>query len=271
MADETTQHVEQAAEPPEAKGSMKEYVEWREQGAADAEIEAPTPEQRNESEMGRYIRERNEEKSPNKGFHKRISKLSSQKREYRERAEAAEARLAQYEQSPQQQAPQERQSGQYRAEDVEQQYSARSEETRRQAESQADHAAFGSYRDGVREILAGFSPSEVREFHRAADKIKIPNEVAGKIVSLENGPEVTLYLAQHPEEARHLANLKLPAAVREIDRISFRLEDAGKPRIESRAPAPIRPVGSSSTKSSASMDEMNMADFTKARQSGRTR
>jgi hypothetical protein len=267
MPDEMQQQQAEQKEPSWATGTMKEFIEVREQGT-DADLETPTPEQRNESEMGRWIRERNGEKSPQRGVEKRIGKLTAQKKEYLARAEAAESRLAQYEQQPQQQ---ERQSGQYRAEDVEQQYSARNEETRRQAESQADRAAYKTFRSGVDELLGRYTPSEREEFHRAADKIEIPTEVAGRIISFENGADVWLYLAQHPEEARHLKNFKLNAAMDQINYISYRLRDAGKPKLESRAPAPISPVGSSSTKSSVPMDQMDMIPFMKARQYGRTR
>jgi hypothetical protein len=64
----------------------------------------------------------------------------------------------------------------------------------------------------------------------------------------------------------------------EIIRLSASLLPSGsaaKPALnakpESRAPAPIRPVGGASTKSSVALDEMPISDYMKARRAGRER
>jgi hypothetical protein len=119
---------------------------------------------------------------------------------------------------------------------------------------------------------------DFEELREAGAQIRITQAMAGQILDLDNGPEVAVYLARHPEIAKDLH--KNPrAAQREIDYISRKLEEESRQdslaekigKVVSRAPSPIKPVSSGSTKSSVPLDEMPMAQFKKARAAGRVR
>lgn len=79
------------------------------------------------------------------------------------------------------------------------------------------------------------------------------------------GPEALIYLWQHPEMRRQLARENDYVAVARVGELAGRL--AGPPRRQrSSAPAPIVPVGGSSTRSSVSMDQLPYSDYRAARE-----
>lgn len=110
-------------------------------------------------------------------------------------------------------------------------------------------------------------------------ELVIPPGVGPAILELENGPEVTYWLATHPKEAKELNELSPFRAVAEIGRIAARLEKAEPesptnnatnskspdrmPIVSSKAPPPIRPLGGNALRSqnrdynSMSQDEYN--------------
>jgi hypothetical protein len=103
------------------------------------------------------------------------------------------------------------------------------------------------------------------------------------------GGELLYYLGKHPDELAKLGGLSPARVQMAVGRIIDKLEaqqaseeeneeeqeippaKEEKPKIVSKAPAPIRPVGGSSTKSSVPLDKMSMADYEKARAAGRIR
>jgi hypothetical protein len=89
--------------------------------------------------------------------------------------------------------------------------------------------------------------------------------VRDALLGLPGGPEATIYLLRHPEMRRQLAGEDDYVAVARVGELAGRLAGLPKRRLSS-APAPINPVGGSSTKSSLPPDEMNYQDFSKWRE-----
>jgi hypothetical protein len=104
------------------------------------------------------------------------------------------------------------------------------------------------------------------------------------------GGELLYYLGKHPDELAKMEGLSPARIQMAVGRIMDKLEAASgeqeveeepeevqkeevkeKPKIVSKAPAPIKPVGGSSTKSTVPLDRMPMADYEKARAAGRIR
>ena len=74
----------------------------------------------------------------------------------------------------------------------------------------------------------------------------IENFIATEIVMSDHGPEVALYLSDHPEEFQRLAALRTPRDVsREVAKLEVRLEGASTgtpPPRTSKASPPVKPV-----------------------------
>jgi|ERR1700722_2945792 len=100
------------------------------------------------------------------------------------------------------------------------------------------------------------------------------------------GGELLYYLGKHPDELAKMEGLSPARIQMAVGRIVDKLEAASdeeeteevekeevkeKTKIVSKAPAPIKPVGGSSTKSTVPLDRMSMADYEKARAAGRIR
>jgi hypothetical protein len=99
----------------------------------------------------------------------------------------------------------------------------------------------------------------------AAQRITIPEAVRDAMVKRPGGAEAGLYLATHPEEAQKFSTLPLEDALVKTGELCARMA-AGSRRPASKAAAPIKPVGSSSTKSSVPADEMPYQEFVKFRE-----
>lgn len=96
------------------------------------------------------------------------------------------------------------------------------------------------------------------------DKVKISNPVYYAIVDLgEDGPPVTYYLGQHPEEADKLAEMTPYRAAIEVGRLADKLTkgersgapDKTKKPAPKRIPDPVLPVSTSATSSSLTSRE----------------
>jgi hypothetical protein len=98
-----------------------------------------------------------------------------------------------------------------------------------------------------------------------AKNIMIPVAVGDALLALPGGPEASVHLARNPREAAELAQLPDHVAVARAAALCSRL-DAASRRPISRAAAPIRPVGTSSTKSSVPADELSYQDYKRARE-----
>jgi hypothetical protein len=110
--------------------------------------------------------------------------------------------------------------------------------------------------------------SDFKELSSAAKEIKIPETMTRQIISLENGPDVAIYLARNPQIARELAGMEPRASERELWRISGQVEAGHRPKLVSQAPPPIRPVSGGSSRSTVPLDEADMTDYKKRRRAG---
>jgi hypothetical protein len=105
----------------------------------------------------------------------------------------------------------------------------------------------------------------------------IPQSVGLALVELENGPAVMYHLAKNPGLLTKLNEMSEVRAVAEVGRIAASLSSAetaveGKSSPEpwpvSAAPAPIKPVGGSATKTATDPSKMPLADYIKWRNAG---
>ena len=108
--------------------------------------------------------------------------------------------------------------------------------------------------------------------------VKPQAQDAIKRLPLSLNEAVLHHLATNADDLEKFNELTDSQQVEEVIRLSASLLPSGsaaKPALnakpESRAPAPIRPVGGASTKSSVPLDEMPPQDYIKARRAGRQR
>ncbi len=90
------------------------------------------------------------------------------------------------------------------------------------------------FRARMQELTAGVDLKQLGNLN-----IAIPPAVSDVLITLPGGPEATIYLAKHPEEARQSQNLPESIAVAKVAALTARLDPAARPR-PSQAPAPVR-------------------------------
>lgn len=121
-------------------------------------------------------------------------------------------------------------------------------------------------------------------------EVDIPIAVGRAILLMPNGPDVAYHVGQNAELREELLGLDPIEAVGRAWEISKELggkkeeaeenegdekaveteETEEKPvKLTSKAPAPIKPVGGGSTKSTIPLDKMNLKEYKKARAAGR--
>jgi hypothetical protein len=109
-----------------------------------------------------------------------------------------------------------------------------------------------------------------------ARKTPIPRGVGLAIIELENGPDIAYYLGKNPDICEELMGMSELSAIAEIGAISASLTvsntnggesktQAGKAPVSSSAPAPIKPGGGASTKSSVPLDEVDYPTYRRVR------
>jgi len=96
--------------------------------------------------------------------------------------------------------------------------------------------------------------------------IPVPKVVEDALLTLPGGPEATLFLAQNPAEAQKLQDVPEHLALAHVAQLTARLNPGFNRRATSNAPAPIRPIGGSSTKSSVPLDELPYQDYKRERE-----
>ena len=115
--------------------------------------------------------------------------------------------------------------------------------------------------------------------------IKIPSSIEGPItLEMENGPEVAIFLAQNPEICQELLEMTSSRAIAEVWKISEKLEAAAdkegseeeeevasaEPEKPTRkAPAPIKPISSGTSRSTIPLDSADFSTYKKLRAQGR--
>lgn len=74
-----------------------------------------------------------------------------------------------------------------------------------------------------------------------ADGMQLPPHLIDTIAMSERGPALAYWLAKNPSQASKIASMSPLLAAKELGRIEEKISPA-KPRTESKAPAPIKPV-----------------------------
>lgn len=156
------------------------------------------------------------------------------------------------------------------------------EEESKQAEESQLKDILDSYGEKVIEARSRYEDwSEVVE----KSELEIPQTAVMAIYEMDNGPDVTYFLASNPEVVDELREMTKIGAIRAVEKISLALaEEAPKNEVEtekkeeektaklqSKAPAPIRPISSGATSSTKSLDTLDFRAYKEARKAGRTK
>ena len=93
--------------------------------------------------------------------------------------------------------------------------------------------------------------------------LTVGTPIGDAIVDSELGPQIALYLAKDPAEAKRIAGLGWQAQIREIGKIEARLETPAPPELKapvvSKAPAPVKPPTSGAPAEAAAPDPANIS------------
>jgi hypothetical protein len=207
------------------------------------------------------IREAQINQKSGAGVQKRIDRLVKESKTAQKEAAALRERLARYESG--QQANSGEESGARAGEPSEE------EKAELQRVIDRHHARIEHARKNIPDYEKRLA---------AAPELRLTDEMNGRIMDLDNGIEVGLYILEHPEISKELQALPTAKAIERISKIAWRLEyeamrDDLADKIADKIPkfSPIRPVSSGSTRSSVPLDEMPMEQFKKARAAGRVR
>lgn len=166
---------------------------------------------------------------------------------------------------------------------LEQRELQKAQEEARAAETERQQAVLSGWRDqmdSAREKYEDFNET-------LSEQVPIYTGVQMALMEMDNGAEVAYFLGKNRDKAADLMKMSEARAMAEVGRLSAELrngqtvsekadselaeeeaEAAPAPvlqRPRSHAPAPIRPVGGSATKSSVPMDELSYAEYRKLR------
>lgn len=118
-------------------------------------------------------------------------------------------------------------------------------------------AVYENAKDAVQETLVGLGPNALRVIDGYT------------VFDAEDGPALTYYLLQRPDELKAIAMKAPPQQLVHLARLEAQIRPAGAKRtgpsavaaVETRAPAPIKPVGSGPTATTVSPDEESFQDY----------
>lgn len=240
-----------------------------------------------------------EEKKAKSSYQKRIDKLVKERETWKGKAEEFESRLAALEQgkngtpeqtevteqaAPAQEQPTERPQRHNFASDeefveavadwkVDQKLQKIQQQNAEAAQRQAEQDAYNQMRQTYEDRV-----DKARERYEDFDDIAYkPNvQVYGGVLDIiqqhENGPDLQYYLAKNPKVASDLAKMSPQMAMARAGAIADQLgqeetpaTEEARPVSKKSAPAPIRPVSGSSTKSSVPLDELEYQEFRRIR------
>lgn len=203
----------------------------------------------------------------NKGFQKRINKLTAEKYAERSRAENAESELARIKSSPP--APGNAPKLEDFDYDEDKYLEAKidfkvnqstvklnqesSERQRQQKEDQENR----EYEKRVN--ASGIDQEAYRKAAHDLIDLKVPYDLVKTIQQDENGPEIVVYLGNNLDIVDKIADLSPLNAAREIGKISIGLTAKPNKKI-TNAPNPVKTAGSGG-KSSKSLENMSTEEF----------
>ena len=277
---------------------MADYKAARAKGETEVEQEEEKPEVQQE-----------EKPKSKGGFQKRIDRLHKMVAETEKRAEAAERRAQELEarNGHQEQPRTAPVQGEPREEDFtdhkEYMKAIARWEARQELQAERDAERQARQNESVKEIFDAHNQRIVEARARIDDFDEVisgtttpwrdndPEDISASrafqiaIFESDNGPDILYHLAQNPEEFARMGDLTPTKVQREVWRLSEKLGKAApaeeeeeqveeeKPEAKakpvSKAPTPIKPVSSGTTKSSKRLDELSMAEYKKARAAGR--
>lgn len=233
------------------------------------------------------------------GVQKRINELTRARYEQQRRAEAAEARIAEFEKASKQ-APAKEEGEKRKAladfnydevayEDyLEQRFTKTASET---AAKKAEEVVSKREETKARETTAAERKAKwserVKDFSKDhpnfeevvyAEDVEFSDAVAEAIADSDLGPQLAYHLAQHPDEARRISKLSAAAAGREIGKLEAKLTPAAPPANDNasasqpekrvtKAPAPPPKIEAteSSTRMAWNDPKLSQEEFNKRR------
>lgn len=237
--------------------------------------ETPTEPVETEEQSGQEEIKATEEKKSNPKLEKRFSELTKQREQAnqalakeREAREALEARLSEYEK---------REAPQVVDENVEpqpSQFTDAFEYAKALAEYAAENALRNRDKQDAERKVADERSKVMQTWQQRIDATKaelpdyeemitssevvVSDLVRDAIIESDVGPRILYYLAENPEIGVKLSSMSMSSALREIGKMEARFENvetAEKPAVaRSKAPAPIKPLRSTSTNVDAGID-----------------
>lgn len=190
-----------------------------------------------------------------RGFQERINKITREKHEVAERAQAETIRANKAEDAYQallkeiKEAPLSRDQfatdGEFEAALHARSGKMAAVEFRRTVAEEASSSASAAHVKAADEswnAAVAEATDRIPDWHQVVSSDRGPSTpvMAEQIKEIENGPDVAYYLAKHPNEAARIAGLSIPAQIREVARLGARLENDVPTR--SSAPPPIKPI-----------------------------
>ena len=127
----------------------------------------------------------------------------------------------------------------------------------RERQARAEQESNASYANRVNEFRKGVSDYD--DVMAEADDVPVSAAMVDVIRSSDKGPALAYWLAKNPDTATSIANMPPLLAARELGRLEASISQT-KPRTESRAPSPIRPV-SGRAQIQKSPDDMSMEEY----------
>jgi hypothetical protein len=237
--------------------------------------ETPAEPVETEEQSGQEEIKATEEKKSNPKLEKRFSELTKQREQAnqalakeREAREALEARLSEYEK---------REAPQVVDENVEpqpSQFTDAFEYAKALAEYAAENALRNRDKQDAERKVADERSKVMQTWQQRIDATKaelpdyeemitssevvVSDLVRDAIIESDVGPRILYYLAENPEIGVKLSSMSMSSALREIGKMEARFENvetAEKPAVaRSKAPAPIKPLRSTSTNVDAGID-----------------
>ena len=237
--------------------------------------ETPAEPVETEEQRGQEEIKATEEKKSNPKLETRFSELTKQREQAnqalakeREAREALEARLSEYEK---------REAPQVVDENVEpqpSQFTDAFEYAKALAEYAAENALRNRDKQDAERKVADERSKVMQTWQQRIDATKaelpdyeemitssevvVSDQVRDAIIESDVGPRILYYLAENPELGVKLSSMSMSSALREIGKMEARFENvetAEKPAVaRSKAPAPIKPLRSTSTNVDAGID-----------------
>lgn len=159
---------------------------------------------------------------------------------------------------------------------ADQKFSKNREEEKQRTEAARTKEIFDAHLGRVKEATAKYDDFIEVVQNLNNPEYDVPDSVAQAITlaipELEHSAEVMYKLGNDPELCKKLGKMTPLRAVAALGKINDSFDEEEKPEKsekKSKAPEPIKPLGSSSAKSTLKIEDMSLADYKKARDEGK--